>query len=111
MYFLRKLLTSPIQNIGVSIALGKTLGKISKIGEVISEEEFSVMLCGFDELKCDNKCQFIIPILINQVVYAIYLAFQIGITIKSKKYHSSCTINGHSKIILNNQILYICSLF
>lgn len=55
--FLKKLLTWLIKNIGVSVAFGKSLDNLREIGKVISEEEFSVMSCGFDELNCDTSAR------------------------------------------------------
>lgn len=37
-------------------AFGKALDKVREIGKVISEEGFSVMSHGSDELNCNNEC-------------------------------------------------------
>jgi hypothetical protein len=80
------------------------------MGKVISEEEFSVMSFGFDELKCDNKFQAIMHILINQVVYVIYLAFQVGITIKYKNIILLLlTVTKKSFLITRSYIFVVCS--
>lgn len=77
------MLTWLIKNIGVSVAFGKSLDNLREIGKVISEEEFSVMSCGFDELNCNTSAR-VMPILINQATYAIYLAFHTVLELNPK---------------------------